>query len=156
MKNKKALMEDALHATRAAVEEGILPGGGVAVLRASEVLDGVEVDGEDEKQGLEVLRKALREPLKHIAANAGENGSVIVRKVERGSGAYGFDARKMEFTDMFEAGVVDPTRVVRSALENAASVATLLLTTDCLVTEIPKKDDEQKMPQPGMGGMPQF
>ncbi len=156
MKNKKALMEDALHATRAAVEEGILPGGGVAVLRASEVLDGVEVDGEDEKQGLEVLRKALREPLKHIAANAGENGSVIVRKVERGSGAYGFDAQKMEFLDMFEAGVVDPTRVVRSALENAASVATLLLTTDCLVTEIPKKDDEQKMPQPGMGGMPQF
>ena len=139
MKEKKARVEDALHATRAAVEEGIVPGGGVALLRASAVLDGLKDLSEDEKSGVDIVRGACREPLKRIAWNAGIEGSVVVEKVLGGKGAYGFDAATEEYGDLVKAGVVDPTKVVRAALQNASSVAGLMLTTEALVTDKPEK-----------------
>jgi len=139
MKEKKARVEDALHATRAAVEEGIVPGGGVALLRASAVLDGLKDLTEDEKSGVDIVRGASREPLKRIAWNAGIEGSVVVEKVLGGKGAFGFDAATEEYGDLVKAGVVDPTKVVRAALQNAASVAGLMLTTEALVTDKPEK-----------------
>jgi chaperonin GroEL len=156
MKEKKARVEDALHATRAAVEEGIVPGGGVALLRAAKSLDKIEVTG-DEKIGVEVVRRSLSYPARSIAENAGAEGSIIVEKIrENGKKAsYGFNAETEQFEDLLEAGVIDPTKVTRSALENAVSVAGLLLTTECIITELPEKDNGGGMPHGhgGMGGM---
>ncbi len=139
MKEKKARVEDALHATRAAVEEGIVPGGGVAYIRCIPALSNLKLEG-DRKIGVEIVQKALEEPLRQIAENAGKEGSVIVEKVKEGKDAFGFDADKEEFTDMIQAGIIDPTKVVRLALQNAASVASLLITTEAIVAEKPKKE----------------
>jgi chaperonin GroEL len=139
MKEKKARVEDALHATRAAVEEGIVPGGGVALLRAQKALDKLEVSDE-QKFGVAIIRRALEEPLRQISANAGEEGSIVVQKVRDGKGSYGYNARTNEYGDLIAMGVIDPAKVVRSALQNAASVAGLLLTTEALVAEKPKDD----------------
>jgi len=144
MKEKKARVEDALHATRAAVEEGIVPGGGVALLRCQPKLDEVKADG-DEAIGVQIVRKALEAPLFHIAANSGAEGSLVVQEVKKGRAAnYGYDAARGEYCDLVKEGVIDPTKVVRIALQNAASIAGLLLTTECLVTEIPEKEEKSK------------
>jgi chaperonin GroEL len=135
MKERKARFEDALAATRAAVEEGIVPGGGIALLRASASLSGLELDG-DQHTGLNIVRRSLLSPVRAIAENAGLEGSVVLAKVQEGEGSYGFDAAAAEYGDMLEAGIVDPTKVVRSALQNASSIAGLLLTTETLITEI--------------------
>jgi chaperonin GroEL len=146
MKEKKARVEDALHATRAAVEEGIVPGGGVALIRASAVLGNLRVS-EDEKVGVRIIQKALDEPLRWIASNAGEDGAVILDKVKNSKGAYGFNAATEEFEDLVKAGIVDPTKVVRSALQNAASVAGLMITTEAMIADKPeKKKDAPAMP----------
>jgi chaperonin GroEL len=151
MKEKKARVEDALHATRAAIEEGIVAGGGVALLRAQKSLD--TLTGNPEQQaGLEIVRKALEEPLRRIAQNAGVEGSIVVDKVKGLKGAQGFNAQSEEYEDLLEAGILDPTKVVRSALQNAASVASLLLTTEALIAEKPEKKKAGGMP-PDMGGM---
>jgi chaperonin GroEL len=150
LKEKKARVEDALHATRAAVEEGVVPGGGVALIRASGVLDGMRA-GEDEKVGIAIIKKAVEGPAWWIAHNAGWEGSVVVDKVKNNKGPFGFNAASEEFEDLMKAGIIDPTKVVRSALQNAASVASLLLTTECMVAE----KAEEKQPAPAMppGGM---
>ena len=150
MKEKKARVEDALHATRAAVEEGIVPGGGVALLRAQSALDDLKLEGE-QQAGADIIRRALEEPLRRIAENAGIDGSIVVDKVKGGKGAFGFNAATEEYCDLLKAGVIDPTKVVRSALQNAASVASLLLTTEATVAEKPEKKENAA---PGMGGMP--
>jgi chaperonin GroEL len=150
MKEKKARVEDALNATRAAVEEGIVPGGGVAFLRCIPVLDKLSLEG-DEKLGLNIVKRALEEPARQIAINAGEEGSVVVQKVKEKEGSFGFNAETAEFCDLIEAGVIDPTKVARTALLNAASVSALMLTTECMVAEIPK---EKEAAPAGMGGMP--
>ncbi len=155
MKEKKARVEDALHATRAAVEEGIVPGGGVALIRARSVLDSVKVDAE-EKFGIELLRRAVEEPMRMIASNAGHEGSIVVNKVCEGTGAFGFNAAKECYEDMLVAGVIDPAKVTRAALQNAVSIASLLLTTEAMVAEKPsEKDSHHHAPQAGggMGGM---
>ena len=149
MKEKKALVEDALHATRAAVEEGIVPGGGVALLRAQRTLDGLEADDEDERVGVNILRRSLEAPIRQIAANAGAEDSIVVAKVREGEGGYGYNAQSDSYEDLVGAGVIDPTKVVRSALQNAASIASLLLTTEAVVVE---KPEEEKPPMPGGGG----
>ncbi|MBI2167514.1 MAG: chaperonin GroEL [Candidatus Omnitrophica bacterium] len=149
MKEKKARVEDALHATRAAVEEGIVPGGGVALLRASAVLEKLRLKG-DEQVGAEIVRRALEEPIRQIAENAGEEGSVVVERVREEKGSVGFNAETGEFEDLLEAGIIDPKKVTRNALENASSVASLLITTEALVTEIPEEEKMPAMP----GGMP--
>jgi len=141
MKEKKARVEDAMHATRAAVEEGIVPGGGVALIRAIPALDKLTFD-DDRRLGVQILRRALEEPLRQIAMNAGVDGSIVVAKVKESTGPHGFDAAKLEYTDLVKAGVIDPTKVVRTALQNAASVAGLMLTTETLIAEKPKKDDK--------------
>jgi chaperonin GroEL len=153
MKERKARIEDALHATRAAVEEGIVPGGGVALLRAIPSLDKLKVS-DNQKVGVNIMRRALEEPIRQIAANAGAEPSIVVQKVKEGKGDFGFDARKDEYVNMFEAGIIDPTKVARVAVENAASIAGLLLTTEAAVTEIPEKESPMP-PMPGgdMGGM---
>jgi chaperonin GroEL len=138
MKEKKARVEDALHATRAAVEEGIVPGGGVALIRALSSLDGLKFD-DDRQYGVNIIRRAAEEPLRQIANNAGVDGSIVVEKVRNGKGAFGFNAATEEYEDLVKAGVIDPTKVVRAALQNAASVASLMLTTEALVAERPKK-----------------
>ena len=138
MKEKKARVEDALHATRAAVEEGVVAGGGVALLRASSALANLKVSDE-EKIGVQIVRRAIEEPLRWIAQNAGWEGAVVLEKVRNGKGAYGFNAASEEYEDLMKAGIVDPTKVVRSALQNAASVASLLLTAETLVTEKPEQ-----------------
>ena len=156
MKEKKALVEDALHATRAAVQEGIVPGGGVALLRCIGCLDNVKVDEEDEKVGVNIVRRALEEPLRQLTANAGVDGSVIVQKVKSEKKNVGYDVSQDKYVDMIEAGIIDPTKVTRSALQNAASIASLLLTTEALVTDLPEKDRPgmpQMPPGGGMGGM---
>jgi chaperonin GroEL len=147
MKEKKARVEDALHATRAAVEEGIVPGGGVVFLRAQKGLATLETTG-DEAVGVQIVKRALEEPLRQIAANAGVEGAIAVRKVSEAKGAFGFNARTEVYEDLVKAGVVDPAKVSRSALENGASIASLLLTTEALVAEIPEK------PKPAAGGPP--
>jgi len=154
MKEKKARVEDALHATRAAVEEGIIPGGGVALLRCVDhVLKFAEsLSDPDEKTGAKILARALEEPIRMIANNAGYEGSVVVNKVKEQSGAFGFDAEREEYCDLMKAGVIDPTKVTRIALENAVSVAGLLITTEALVSEIPEKEKKSQMPG-GMGEM---
>jgi chaperonin GroEL len=144
MKEKKARMEDALHATRAAVEEGVVPGGGVALLRSIAELEGLKASG-DEKTGIDIVRRALEEPARKIATNAGFDGSVVVKKVLDGKGSFGFNAQTGEFVDLVEDEVIDPTKVVRNAIENAASIAGLFLTTECAVSEKAKKEkDEEK------------
>ncbi|TYO96671.1 chaperonin GroEL [Geothermobacter ehrlichii] len=150
MKEKKARVEDALHATRAAVEEGIVPGGGVALLRAGAVLDKLEVEGE-QKFGVNIVKRALEEPLRQIAANAGLEGSIVVNQVATEKGAYGFNAANGEYGDMLKMGIIDPTKVTRSALQNAASVAGLMLTTEACIAELPKKEEA---PAGMPGGMP--
>jgi len=151
MKEKKARVEDALHATKAAVEEGILPGGGVAYLRALKQLDGIKVENGDQMIGVEIVKRALEEPIRLIVANAGLEGSVIVAKVKEGKDDYGFNAQTEQYENLLKSGVVDPTKVTRIALENAASVAGLLLTTQCVVVEKPEK--EKMPPMPPGGGM---
>jgi chaperonin GroEL len=153
MKEKKARIEDALHATRAAVEEGIIPGGGVALLRAISALDKVKVS-ENQQVGVNIMRRALEEPIRQIAENAGAEPSIVVQKVREGKGDFGFDARNETYVNMLEAGIIDPTKVARVAVENAASIAGLLLTTEAAVTEIPEKEPSMP-PMPGgdMGGM---
>ena len=149
MKEKKARVEDALHATRAAVEEGIIPGGGVAYIRALSALDKVKVEG-DERIGVEIIRKALEEPLRMIAANAGHEGSVVANRVKSESGAFGFNAETEKYGDLIKEGVIDPTKVARTALENAASIASLLITTEAIIAD---KPEEKKAPaMPGGGG----
>jgi len=153
MKEKKARVEDALHATRAAVEEGIVPGGGVALIRASAVLDKLDVS-DDERFGVKIVKKAIEEPLRWIANNAGAEGSIVLDKVKNGKGAFGFNAATEEYEDLLKAGIIDPTKVVRTALLNAASVAGLLLTTEAMVAEKPEeKSAAPAMPPGGMGGM---
>jgi chaperonin GroEL len=155
MKEKKARVEDALHATRAAVEEGIVPGGGVALIRASNALNKVEAS-EEETVGVNIVRKALQEPLRWIATNAGEEGSIVLDRVRSNKGAFGFNASAGEFEDLIKAGIMDPTKVVRTALQNAASVAGLLLTTEATVSEKPEEKGAggmPPMPPGGMGGM---
>jgi len=153
MKEKKARVEDALNATRAAVEEGIVPGGGVALLRCAKALDDLKLEG-DQAIGADIVKKALEEPLRQIAENAGKEGAVVVEKVKDSDNPnFGFDAAKEEFADMMEAGIIDPTKVVRFALQNAASVASLLITTEALVAEKPKKE---KAAAPGAPGMEEF
>ncbi|MEO7733118.1 MAG: chaperonin GroEL [Kofleriaceae bacterium] len=141
MKEKKARVEDAMYATRAAVEEGIVPGGGVALIRCIAALDKLTFD-DDRRYGVNILRRALEEPLRQIAGNAGVDGSIVVAKVKEGSGSFGFDAAKLEYTDLVKAGVIDPAKVVRTAIQNAASVSGLMLTTETLIAEKPKKDDK--------------
>src|SRR5437762_2690426 len=150
MKEKKARVEDALHATRAAVEEGIVPGGGVAYLRALKALDTLKVDA-GEKFGVEIIRKALEEPIRWIAQNGGWEGSIVVNKVREGQGAFGFNAATGEYEDLLQAGVIDPTKVSRFALQNSASVASLMLTTEAMVAERPK--DKEESAGPGGHGM---
>ena len=152
MKEKKDRVEDALSATRAAVEEGIVPGGGVAYIRASQVLAGMKGDNDDETTGINIVARAIEEPLRQIAANAGVEGSVIVNKIREGVGDFGYNARTDQYVNMFEAGVIDPTKVSRVALENAASVAGMFLTTECAIVDIP--EPAPAMPAGGgMGGM---
>ena len=153
MKEKKDRVEDALNATRAAVEEGIVPGGGVAYIRAAEALKDLKGDNEDELTGIHIVARAIEEPLRQIAANAGVEGSVIIQKIRESNGDYGYDARTEQFVHMFDAGVIDPTKVVRIALENAASVAGMFLTTECVLADIPEKEPAPAMPAGGMGGM---
>jgi chaperonin GroEL len=149
MKEKKARVEDALHATRAAVEEGVVPGGGVALIRASSVLDNLRAS-DDEKVGIGIVRKTLEDPARWIASNAGKEGSIVVDKIRSGKGSFGFNAATEEYEDLMKAGIIDPTKVVRSALQNAASVAALLLTTECIIAEKPDEKGAGGMP----GGMP--
>jgi len=153
MKEKKARVEDALHATRAAVEEGIVPGGGVAYLRIQDKLTGLKVDNDDQRIGVDIVRKALEEPIRIIVTNAGLEGSVIMNKVKEGKDDYGFNAQTEKFENLIATGVIDPTKVARIALENAASVASLLLTTEATIVEKPEKDKGPQMPPHGGGGM---
>jgi chaperonin GroEL len=152
MKEKKARVEDALHATRAAVEEGTVPGGGTAYIRAIAALEDMKLKG-DEQIGLDIIKRALEEPLRQLADNAGQEGSLVVREVRSRKGWEGFDVDKLEYVDMGKAGIIDPTKVSRSALQNAASIAGLLLTTECCVTEVPEKDKAPMGPPGGGGGM---
>jgi chaperonin GroEL len=151
MKEKKDRVDDALHATRAAVEEGIVPGGGVAYISAQDALDKLKGENEDETTGIQIVKRALEEPLRQICANAGVEGSIVVQKVREGKGDYGFNARTDKYEKLYDAGVIDPTKVTRVALENAASIAGMLLTTECVLSEI-KEDKPMSMPGGG-GGM---
>ncbi|HAM50850.1 MAG TPA: molecular chaperone GroEL, partial [Nitrospiraceae bacterium] len=153
MKEKKARVEDALHATRAAVEEGIVPGGGIALLRCIPALKNLKLESHDQKIGVSIIMKALEEPIRQIVNNAGVESSVVVEKVKTAKDAnQGFDAQNEEYVDMMKAGIIDPTKVTRTALQNAASVASLILTTSVMISELP--EEEKKMPQmPGAGGM---
>lgn len=154
MKEKKDRVDDALHATRAAVQEGVIPGGGVAYVRAIDALKDVQTENEDQSTGVNIIRLALESPLRTIAENAGQEGSVIVNKVREGKKDFGYNARTNKFDNFFEAGIIDPTKVARLALENAASIAGLLLTTEAVVSEIPEEKPEPAMPHGGgMGGM---
>jgi chaperonin GroEL len=155
MKEKKARVEDALHATRAAVEEGIVPGGGVALLRTAGALEGLKAENDDQAVGFQIVRRAIEAPLRTISNNAGVEGAIVVQKVLDGEGAFGYNARTAVYEDLIKAGVIDPTKVTRTALQNAASVAGLLLTTEAVISEKPK--DESAAPampdMSGMGGM---
>ncbi|MBQ0155561.1 MAG: chaperonin GroEL [Bacteroidales bacterium] len=153
MKEKKDRVDDALSATRAAVEEGIVPGGGVALIRAIESLDGVSGENDDETTGIEIVKRAIEEPLRQIVANAGKEGAVIVQKVREGKGDFGYNARTDKFENFFEAGVIDPAKVTRVALENAASIAGMLLTTECVISEKKEAAPAAAPVAPGMGGM---
>ncbi|MBP5419338.1 MAG: chaperonin GroEL [Bacteroidales bacterium] len=152
MKEKKDRVDDALCATRAAVEEGIVPGGGVAYVRATEALNGFVGDNQDETTGIDIIRQAIEEPLRQIATNGGKEGAVIVNKVKEGKGDFGYNARTDSYENLFKSGVIDPAKVTRVALENAASIAGMLLTTECTITNIKSKEAPMPMPQGGMGG----
>jgi len=152
MKEKKARVEDAMSATRAAVEEGIVPGGGVALLRTLPALEKLELDG-DQQYGVSIVRRALEEPLRQIAQNGGVEGAVVVNQVRGGKGAYGFNAASGEYEDLVLAGVIDPTKVVRVALQNAASVASLMLTTEAMIAEQPEREGPGAGMDDGLGGM---
>jgi chaperonin GroEL len=152
MKEKKARVEDALHATRAAVEEGIVAGGGVAYIRAASCLDTLKLE-HDQQAGVDIVRKALFEPAKQIAINAGQDGGVIVDKIKSGKGNYGYNAGTEEFEDLMKGGILDPTKVTRVALQNAASVAGLMITTECAIAEKPEEKKEMPQMPPGGGGM---
>ena len=153
MKEKKDRVDDALHATRAAVAEGIIPGGGVAYIRATSVLENLEGENEDETTGIEIVKRAIEEPLRQIVANAGKEGAVIVQKVKEGKDDFGYNARRDEYQNLFEAGVIDPAKVARVALENAASIAGMFLTTECVLVDI-KEENPTPMPGGMGGGMP--
>ena len=152
MKEKKARVEDALHATRAAVEEGIVPGGGVAFIRALPALEKLKVDNPDEQVGVNIVRRALEEPLRQLTTNAGVEGSLVVQRVKEEKGAMGFNVATEVYEDLVKAGVIDPTKVSRSALQNAASIASLLLTTEALVTEKPEEEKAPVAPHNHGGG----
>ena len=152
MKEKKARVEDAMHATKAAVEEGIVPGGGVALLRASKTLGALKLEG-DEQLGVNIITRAIEEPLRWIATNAGHEGSIVVQRVKEMKDEEGFNAQTEVYENLVEAGVIDPTKVVRSALQNAASIASLLLTTEAVISQMPEKSQSAAMPDGGMGGM---
>ncbi len=153
MKEKKDRVDDALHATRAAIAEGIVPGGGVAYIRATAKLADVKGVNDDETTGILIVKRAIEEPLRQIVHNAGEEGSVVVQKVKEGTGAYGYNARTGEYEDLFAAGVIDPAKVTRVALENAASIAGMFLTTECVIADKKEDNPAPAMPNPGMGGM---
>ena len=153
MKEKKDRVDDALSATRAAVAEGIVPGGGVAYIRAIKSLDGLKGDNEDETTGIEIIRRAIEEPLRQIVANAGLEGAVIVQKVKAGEGDFGYNARTDQYENLLKSGVIDPAKVTRVALENAASIAGMFLTTECVIAEKKEDNPAPAMPNPGMGGM---
>jgi chaperonin GroEL len=153
MKEKKDRVDDALHATRAAVEEGIVPGGGVAYVRASDTLEKMKGANEDETTGIAIVRRAVEEPLRTIVENAGFEGSVVVNKIKEGKGDYGFNAYTEKYENLFKAGVIDPTKVSRVALENAASIAGMMLTTECVIADKPKKEEAHSHGAPDMGGM---
>ena len=153
MKEKKDRVDDALSATRAAVAEGIVPGGGVAYIRAIKSLEGLKGDNEDETTGIEIIRRAIEEPLRQIVANAGLEGAVIVQKVKDGEGDFGYNARTDQYENLFKSGVIDPAKVTRVALENAASIAGMFLTTECVIAEKKEDNPAPAMPNPGMGGM---
>jgi chaperonin GroEL len=156
MKEKKARVEDAMHATKAAVEEGIVPGGGVALLRTLPVLEKLAADkslDHDEQAGVNIVIKAIQEPLRWIATNAGMEGTIIVAKVREMKGEHGYNALTDTFEDLVAAGVIDPAKVVRSAIQNASSIASLMLTTEAIVADIPEKKKDMPMPPGGMGGM---
>ena len=150
MKEKKARVEDAMYATRAAVEEGIVPGGGVALVRCIPALDKLTFE-DDRRYGVNIVRRALEEPMRQIAGNAGVDGSIVVAKVKEGSGGFGFNAAKLEYEDLVKAGVIDPAKVVRIAIQNAASVSGLMLTTETLIAEKPKKEDKSSGGHEGHG-----
>jgi len=152
MKEKKDRVEDALHATRAAVEEGIVPGGGVALLRVQKAIDKLQVEG-DEAVGAEIVRKAIEAPLRQLVSNAGEEGAIVVQEVKKGKSSYGYNVATGEYVDMIAAGIIDPAKVTRSALQNAASIAGLLLTTECMVADLPEKNAPAMPDMGGMGGM---
>jgi len=150
MKAKKDLFDDALHATRAAIEEGIVPGGGVAYIRAVNALGNIKGENDDEVTGIEIVKRALEEPLRQIVENAGLEGSVVAQKVKEGKEDFGFNARTDRYENLFQSGVIDPTKVTRVALEHAASIAGMLLTTECVLAEI--KEEKEQVPHSGMGG----
>jgi len=153
MKEKKARVEDALHATRAAVEEGIVPGGGVALLRAAKALDGLTLPG-DEKIGVDIVRRACEEPVRQIVGNAGYEGAIVIEKIRVNSDPnFGFNAASAQYEDLVKAGVIDPTKVTRSALQNASSIAALMLTTEAMIAEIPER---KQAPAPGGHGGPEM
>ena len=153
MKEKKDRVDDALAATRAAVEEGFVPGGGVAYIRATAALEGMKGENEDQTTGIQIVKRAIEEPLRQIVANAGGEGSVVVNKVREGEGAFGYNARDDKYEDLFQAGIIDPTKVSRVALENAASIASMFLTTECVLAEKKSEQPAPAMPAGGMGGM---
>jgi chaperonin GroEL len=155
MKEKKARVEDALHATRAAVEEGIVPGGGVALIRAQKSLEKLDVP-EEQKFGIAIIRRSIEEPMRQIVQNAGEEGSIVINKVREGKGNFGYNAASGEYGDLLDQGVIDPVKVVRSALQNAASVAGLMLTTEALVAEKPKEEKAAAGGHAGHGHGPEF
>jgi chaperonin GroEL len=152
MQEKKARVEDAMHATKAAVEEGVVPGGGVALLRASKALENLEVVG-DEQIGVQIILRAIEEPMRWIAINAGHEGSIVVQRVKEMDGDEGFNAQTERYENLVQAGVIDPTKVVRSALQHAASIASLLLTTEAVISQIAEKHQPAAMSAEGMGGM---
>jgi chaperonin GroEL len=154
MKEKKDRVQDALSATRAAVEEGTVPGGGVAYIRAIDALEGMKGDNEDETTGIEIVKRAIEEPLRQIVVNSGKEGAVIVQKVREGKGDYGYNARLDQYENLYETGVIDPAKVTRVALENAASIAGMFLSTECVITDIKEENAAPQMPMGGgMGGM---
>ena len=153
MKEKKDRVDDALCATRAAIEEGIVPGGGVTYIRAIDALEGMKGDNADETTGIEIIKRAIEEPLRQIVANAGKEGAVVVQKVREGKGDFGYNARTDVYEHLHAAGVVDPAKVTRVALENAASIAGMFLTTECVIVEKKEEKPEMPMAAPGMGGM---
>ena len=155
MKEKKDRVDDAMHATRAAVEEGIVPGGGVALIRAEKAIDALKFDNADQKTGAAIIRRAIEEPLRQIVQNAGLEGSVVVNKVKEGKDSFGYNAKTDTYEDLIKAGVIDPAKVTRTALKNASSIASMILTTDCVITEKkePKPAAPAMDPSMGMGGM---